>query len=111
MKLIDVSNGSLIGVYVIGIIFLIVGLLIRFKYVITFIAGFNTMSKEERAKYDIEKVCKGFGRGIIFMSVILILAAIFAKLLPWWTEYVLLGIFVVDIVVMLIMGAQAKKTE
>jgi hypothetical protein len=61
-----------------GFLVLIFGLIIRFLKVSWLIAGFNTASKEEKAKYDEEKLTGFVGDMMIISSAILIIGGLLA---------------------------------
>ena len=59
---------------IIGILLIILGYLVRFKQWSWLIAGYNTSSKEEKAKYDKVALCTAVGNfmfiagGIVFIA-------------------------------------------
>jgi membrane protein YqaA with SNARE-associated domain len=56
-----------------GFTTLFLGLIIRFLKASSLIAGYNTASKEEKAKYDEEKLTEFVGNMLIVSSIILLL--------------------------------------
>ena len=48
------------------------------------LAGFNTMSKNEKEKYDVPKLCKFMGVILLFVGVLVILVGIEYLLQFWW---------------------------
>lgn len=57
----------------IAILFIVLGILIKYGKMYFLIAGYNTMSKEEKEKYDIEGIASVF-RNIMFgMAFIIII--------------------------------------
>ena len=59
-----------------GFIVLLFGLIIRFLKTSGLIAGFNTASEEEKAKYDEEKLTKFVGNMLIVSSLILLFGGV-----------------------------------
>ena len=50
------------------LILLIIGLFVKYKKVTWLISGYNTASKEEKAKYDVEKLTKYFGNFLFVLA-------------------------------------------
>jgi undecaprenyl pyrophosphate phosphatase UppP len=65
-----------------AIIFIILGILIKYGKMYFLIAGYNTMSKEEQEKYDIKGIASIFRNTMFGMAVIIFLGFIIAK----WIE-------------------------
>ena len=68
-----------------AVICLPLGFIIRTGKVGFLIAGYNTMSKEEQAKWDIKALSRFLGGLLIIMSVVLLAGGIFILLniFPW----------------------------
>lgn len=58
------------------VMLLIVGWLIKYKKVTWLISGYNIAPKEEKQKYDIEKLCKYMGNFIFILASIFFVMAI-----------------------------------
>ncbi|WP_319467070.1 DUF3784 domain-containing protein [uncultured Trichococcus sp.] len=58
------------------VMLLIVGWLIKYKKVTWLISGYNTAPREEKQKYDIEKLCKHMGNFIFVLASIFFVMAI-----------------------------------
>lgn len=56
-----------------ALVFIALGVCIKYGKMHFLIAGYNTLSKEEKATYDIEKITSVFRNGMFGMSAILIL--------------------------------------
>ena len=65
------------------------------------IAGYNTASPEEKAKYDVEGLAHHLGNGLMTMGVLLLLAGISAALsfLTWCFAFIGLFVFVAFLIV------------
>lgn len=79
-----------------GVICLLIAwIMLRFKTV-GLIAGYNTASKEEQAKYDTDKLAKFTGLMMLYMGIDLVLFGFLYLLLPsmlfFWVSW---GIFLV----------------
>ena len=96
-------------------ILLIVGWLIKYKKVTWLISGYNTASKQEKQRYDIEKLCKYMGNFIFILAGIFFLMAIINVLISGYAEMVIwigFGVLAVAIVcgiVYLNTGNRVKK--
>ncbi|QNJ97568.1 DUF3784 domain-containing protein [Constantimarinum furrinae] len=64
---------------VVAIIFILLGVLIRYCKWYFLIAGYNTMSDEEKQKYDIEGIAKLFRNVMFGMASMIILGYFIAK--------------------------------
>ena len=58
---------------ILAVFYVILGILIKYGKMHFLIAGYNTMSKEEQAKYDIEGIANLFRNVMFVMALILIL--------------------------------------
>ena len=63
-----------------AIIFIVLGILIKYGKMYWLIAGYNTMPKEEKEKYDIKGIANLFGNVMFGMALIIILGYLIAKL-------------------------------
>lgn len=64
---------------VVAIIYVTLGILIKYGKMYFLIAGYNTMSKEEQAKYDIEGIATLFRNVMFGMAAMIILGYIAEK--------------------------------
>jgi hypothetical protein len=64
----------------IAIFFIILGILIKYGKMYFLIAGYNTMSKEEKEKYNIDGIATVFRNGMFGMALIIITGYFIAKL-------------------------------
>jgi hypothetical protein len=64
-----------------ALIFIFIGLLIKNGKMYNLIAGYNTMSVEEKAKYNIEAIATLFRNVMFFMAFLIILGFILSKIL------------------------------
>ena len=55
---------------------LIIGWFIKYKKVTWLISGYNTLSKEEKQKYDIGKLCRYMGNFIFMLAGIMLIMGI-----------------------------------
>lgn len=69
-----------------------------------FIAGYNTASKEEKAKYDEKKLCRTTGIGMAVIAVLILIEGLFENTLPASFAYVSQGAIVIDVILILILG-------
>ncbi|WP_191859126.1 DUF3784 domain-containing protein [Hanstruepera ponticola] len=62
-----------------ALIFIVLGVLIKHGKFYNLIAGYNTMSKEEKAKYNIVKIAILFRNVMFYMAIITILGYLLSK--------------------------------
>ncbi|WP_119058545.1 DUF3784 domain-containing protein [Candidatus Ornithobacterium hominis] len=63
-----------------AIIFIVLGILIKYGKMYWLVAGYNTMPKEEKEKYNIKGIANLFGNVMFGMAIIIILGYLIAKL-------------------------------
>lgn len=96
-------------------VLLIVGWLIKYKKVTWLISGYNTASKQEKQRYDIEKLCKYMGNFIFTLASIFLVMAITSVLFNKYSDritWIGFGVLVVVMVcgiVYLNTGNRVKK--
>ncbi|WP_256451668.1 DUF3784 domain-containing protein [Lutibacter sp. A64] len=56
----------------VALLFIVLGILIKYGKMYFLIAGYNTMSKEEKEKYDIEGIATVFLKAMFGMAIIII---------------------------------------
>ena len=69
-----------------------------------FISGYNTASKEEKARYDEKKLCRVYGIGMGVIAILLLITGLFESFLPSSFVYVLLVLIVIDVVIIIILS-------
>ena len=104
MKLADLSMGPDWIVWIIFIILAILSIVLISGHGSWFISGYNTASKEEKAKYDEKKLCRTMGIGMSIIAILLLIMELLENILPAFFIYVSLGIILVDVVVIIILG-------
>ena len=66
------------------------------------IAGYNTASAEEKARYDKEKLCRVVGLGLLLISIMLMICSYYKFEMPnylaWIVPYGCLGVVLIIIV-------------
>ncbi|WP_216827419.1 DUF3784 domain-containing protein [Alkalihalobacterium elongatum] len=69
-------------------LFILLGYLIKYRQWSWLIAGYNTSSKEEKAKYDKATLCNGVGNLLFVLSGIIFITGIGELLnISWITKY------------------------
>lgn len=104
MKLADLSMGPDWIVWIIFIILAILSIVLIAGHGSWFISGYNTASKEEKAKYDEKKLCRTMGIGMSIIAILLLIMELLENILPAFFIYVSLGIILVDVVVIIVLG-------
>lgn len=72
MTLKDISNGPSWIIWIVFVIFVILSAILLFGHGANLIAGYNTSSKEEKAKYNEKKVCQVTGAGMMVITVLIL---------------------------------------
>jgi len=83
-----------------AVLFLL-GWLIKYRQVTWLISGYNTASKKEKERYDIDKLCKYMGNFIFILASILLVMAIAAIFFDKYIDIIIpigYSVFVVVIV-------------
>lgn len=104
MKLSDISNGSDWVIWVIVIIMAILSVVFISGHGSMLIAGYNTASDEEKAEYDVKKLCRVLGLGFAVITVVIFIMGLFENVLPASFIYIAIGIILADLVVVLVLG-------
>lgn len=104
MTLYDTMNGPLWLIWVVFAIFAIFSMILLTGHGANLIAGYNTASEEEKAKFDKKKLCRVIGMGMLIIAVCIFVIAIAASVLPASFAYVFMGIVIVDCIVMMILA-------
>lgn len=71
--------GEVITVSIVSVLFIVIGVLISKYKCYWLISGYNTSSKEEKARVEIEKVAKHMGRMCYAIAIILFLGSVISK--------------------------------
>ncbi|OUO76015.1 hypothetical protein B5F53_17755 [Blautia sp. An249] len=104
MKVADLSTGPDWIVWIFFIILAILSIVLISGHGSWLIAGYNTASKEEKAKYNEKKLCRTMGIGMSIIAILLLIMELLENILPAFFIYVSLGIILVDVVVIIILG-------
>lgn len=102
MKLADVSYGSDWIVWVVFFILTIMSITLLLGHGSWLIAGYNTASKEEKAKYNEKKMCRVMGIGMTIITLLILIAKLFEEVLPSNFTVVMIIIIGADVVAMII---------
>lgn len=98
-------------------VLLIIGWLIKYKKVTWLISGYNTASKEQKQRYDTEKLCRYVGNFLFILAGILFCLAVIIVFNDVYADQVIpigLGVLAVAIVCGLIYlntGNRVKKEK
>ena len=82
----------------IGVLLVILGYLIKVKQWTWLIAGYNTSSAEEKAKYDTAALCNGVGNILFFLGFTLFIASAGFFLEAEWITDAGWGLFIAAII-------------
>ncbi len=76
------------------------------------IAGYNTASPEDKAKYDSKKMCRVMGVGMAVIAVLILVMALLLEALPSWFFIVFFVVIVLDCIVMVVLvNTKCKKSD
>ena len=109
MKLADISNGPDWIIWVEFAIFAILSIVLLSGHGSWLISGYNTSSKEEKAKYDEKKLCRTMGLGMAVIAVLILVMGLIEDVLAASFIYVFIGIAVIDCIVIIIVSHTACR--
>ena len=104
MKLADAANGPDWIVLAVFIIFAILSAVLISGHGSGLIAGYNTASKKEKAKYNEKRLCRTMGIGMAVIALLNLFLGIFENVLPAGFVYVQISIIIADVLIMIILG-------
>ena len=82
------GKGAVLALWIAFAITAIIGILLFCGFGTRLIAGYNTASAQEKAKYNKKRLSIVFGCGMSVLSVFLLMMAIFVSKLPIYTIYI-----------------------
>lgn len=109
MKLADISNGPDWIIWEEFAIFAILPIVLLPGHGSWLISGYNTSSKEEKAKYDEKKLCRTMGLGMAVIAVLILVMGLIEDVLAASFIYVFIGIAVIDCIVIIIVSHTACR--
>ena len=92
-------NGPIEVVYVVTALFTVMTILLLAGKGSWLIAGYNTASEAERAKYDAKKLSRVVGGCTGIVTILLLITSLAWRRLPQAYVYIMLAVIVVDIAV------------
>ena len=98
MKLADLSTEPDWVVYVGFIIFAVLSIVLISGHGSWLISGYNTASKEEKAKYNEKKLCRTMGIGMSVIAILLLIMGVFENILPSFLFSLLCSLFIYSLV-------------
>lgn len=84
------------------VIFIIIGIFLMNGKGAFLIAGYNTMSEEEKVQYDTRALCKFMGKMMFVFASIMVLWILSAYYRLDWLLYLSIGIFIAVMLFMII---------
>ena len=96
MTLKEISSGPDWIVWIIGILFLIISLILISGHGANLIAGYNTAGRDEKNRYDTKKLCRVVGIGMALITLMIFILAIWETVLPAFFSTVFFVITVID---------------
>jgi len=104
MTLKDISNGPDWIIWVVGILFAIISVILISGHGANLIAGYNTASREEKSRYDTKKLCRVVGIGMMLIALMIFIMAIWETVLPAYFSTVFLVITVIDCITIIVLS-------
>ena len=104
MTMKELSTGPDWIVWVVFFILVFVSAVLLSGHGANLIAGYNTVTKEEKEKYDEKKLGRVVGVGLLAIAFLLPFAVLTQAIFPAWVAYVFLGVVIVDCIVMIILA-------
>lgn len=92
----------------VAILFIALGALIKYAKIYDLIAGYNTMSEEEKARYDIEALANLYWKGMLSMAAIIAVGDLIALYINQ-EKYSAIGVLVAVLLVLPIMIYKANN--
>ena len=102
MKLSDLSHGPEWVLWVVIILLAVLSAVLLSGRGSFLIAGYNTASAKEKAKYDAKRLCRVTGAGMAVMTALLVAMALLEDVLPAGFVYVFAGLAAADSLAVLI---------
>ena len=104
MTLKEISSGPDWIVWIIGILFLIISLILISGHGASLIAGYNTAGRDEKNRYDTKKLCRVVGIGMALITLMIFILAIWETVLPAFFSTVFFVITVIDCIAIIILS-------
>ena len=104
MTLKDISSGPDWIVWIIGILFLFISLILISGHGANLIAGYNTAGREEKNRYDTKKLCRVVGIGMAVITIMIFIMAIWETVLPAFFSTVFFVITVIDCIAIIVLS-------
>lgn len=105
----DVANGPSWILYVVGVIFALISMLLLSGRGAGLIAGYNTISKEEKEKYNEKMLCRIVGGGFSIITILIFAMATLEHVLPASFANIFGVITLVDVVIMIVLSNTVCK--
>ena len=102
VKLADISHGADWIKWIGFVIMAVISVILISGHGSWLIAGYNTASKDEKAKYNEKKLCRTTGIGMGVITVLILIMSLFENVLPVSFAYISFGIVLVDILLMIV---------
>ena len=104
MTLKDISSGPDWIVWIIGFLFFTMSLILISGHGANLIAGYNTAGREEKNRYDTKKLCRVVGIGMVVITIMIFIMAIWETVLPACFSTVFFVITVIDCIAIIILS-------
>ena len=102
MTLKEISSGTDIMLWIVFAFLAIMSIVLLSGHGSGLIAGYNTASEDEKNQYDEKKLCRVIGAGMLVITLLILVMAIWEAVLPASFAFVTLVIVVVDCAAMII---------
>lgn len=103
MTLRDNVNGPEWVIWVVFAVFLILSVILLSGHGANLVAGYNTASKEEKAKYDSKKISRVVGIGMSIITILILAMGLFMDYLDVSFSYIFAVIVFADCITMTVL--------
>lgn len=104
-------NGPIEIVYAVTAVFVLLSILFFNGKCSWLIAGYNTASKAEKAKYDETKLCKVYGYACGVIALLLLITCFIWHKVPYYFSYILAALIIIDGIIALILANTICKKQ
>lgn len=109
MTLKDISHGPEATIWIVLVIFAALSIILLSGHGANLISGYNTAGKEKKDKINEKKLCRVTGAGMLVITLLIFVMAVWQSVLPASFAYVAAGIILADSAAIIILGNSICK--
>ena len=111
MTVAETANGPLWILWPMVGIFAILSIVLLTGHGSGLIAGYNTASQAEKDRYDEKKLCRVIGSGMLFITALIAVMALWGDTFPGYFHWILSGLIVADVIVLEVLANTICKKK